>query len=801
MKVPLNWLREFVDITVSATELAERLTLAGIEVERIDERGRELDGVLVGEVVAVERHPQADRLSLCRVRGAGSELHQVVCGAPNVQAGLRVPYATPGTVLPNGRRIEVAEVRGVRSAGMLCSAVELGLGEDASGLLVLAADAEPGMPLARHLGIEETILEVAPTPNRGDCLSILGLAREVAALYEVKLRQPALRLREHGEPAAARIAVRIDDPAGCARYAARYVADVQIGPSPPWLQRRLIAADLRPINNIVDVTNYVMLERGQPLHAFDYDRLPRREIVVRRAGSDRRMRTLDDRERELDSNDLLISTGADPVAIAGVMGGANSEVTAQTRNILLESARFDPASVRRTAKRLGLRSEASYRFERGVDVEGVVSAIDRAAALIAELAHGQIAPGVVEAYPAPRPRTMIDLRVPRIEFMLGVPVSRAEATSALRRLGATVKGKSAQVLAVAVPSYRHDLEREIDLIEEVIRVLGYERIPVALPTVELLGGGRPVVSEWEAELRRMLAAQGFNEMVMWSFTSTRLNQLFRGVGVPAAEPVRVLNPIITEEPELRFSLCPSLLLAARTNHHVGETDVAAFAVGKAFWMADKPAEGHRLAAVLSGKLPSAGLGGPRTAVEFVDAKGALENVLGRLRILDRVRWERPGKGQRAFHPGKSALAMIDAVPIAIVGALHPETEAELGLDQPCWLFELDLDQALGYLPPRSVFADLPRFPAVVRDVAVVAEADFASERVVRFVHQWNPQMVERVVLFDEYTGPPIPDGKKSLAYSIAYRVADRTLTDDEVNRLHQQLIADLSAALPIEFRR
>jgi len=800
MKVPVSWLREFVAFEVSPKDLAERLTLAGIEVERIEELGHELAGVVVGEIVAVEPHPQADRLVVCTVRTSGSQSQRVVCGAPNARPGLRVPYATPGARLPDGRRIEVVDLRGVRSAGMLCSEVELGLGEDGSGLLELAADASPGTPLAAHLGIEDTVLEVAITPNRGDCLSVLGLAREIAALYGLKLHRPRIRLREQGEPASARITVAIEDADACARYSARYIEGVRLAASPTWMQRRLLAAGLRPINNIVDVTNYVMLERGQPLHAFDYDRLPAPRIVVRRAGTTGSIRTLDERDRTLEPGDLLITTGAEPVAIAGVMGGANSEVAPQTRNILLESAWFDPSTVRATGRRLGLRSEASYRFERGVDVEGVLPALDRAAALIAELSGGRIARGVVEAYPSPRRPVVIDLRVPRVEFLLGLPVSRSEAAATLHRLGAKVRAKSPRVLSVEPPSFRHDLEREIDLVEEIIRLLGYGQVPTTLPTTEMQGGARPAQSDWERDLRQFLAAQGFHEMVMWSFATARSNDLFRGIGVPTTEPVRIRNPVVTEDAELRFSLCPGLVQAVRTNLNFGESSVAAFAVGKVFWMADRPAEGHRLAAVLSGAPPEIDLSGKQRSLDFLDVKGALESVLARLRVLDRVRWERPGEGQMTFHPGKSALAVVDGHPVAVVGALHPESESELGLEQPCWLFELDLDGVLEYVSDRPIFTDLPRFPVVVRDVAVVTEADFPSDQVVRFVRGWNRQVVDRVELFDEYTGAPIPEGKKSLAYSIAYRAADRTLTDDEVNRLHQALLADLRAALPVELR-
>ncbi|HUI26559.1 MAG TPA: phenylalanine--tRNA ligase subunit beta, partial [Candidatus Kryptonia bacterium] len=411
-------------------------------------------------------------------------------------------------------------------------------------------------------------------------------------------------------------------------------------------------------------------------------------------------------------------------------------------------------------------------------------------------------PGVVEAYPEPRRQAAIALRIPRIEFMLGLPVSRREAVGVLRRLGAKVTGGTKNALQVTPPSFRRDLEREIDLIEEVIRLLGYDRVPTTLPAVETRAGGRTSTQAWEAELRRFMAAQGFHEMVTWSFAATRSNEVFGGIGVPSSKPVRVINPIVMDEPELRLSLCPGLVQAVRTNLNQGEDSVAGFTIGKVFWSENgRPREGRRLAGVLCGALPVLGLGAGREGIDFLDAKGEVEAILARLRVLDQVHWQRPGEGYGPFHPGKSTLATIESAAVAVVGALHPDLEAEFGFERACWLFEFDLDRVLHYVPPRSVFRELPRFPAVVRDVAVIADADFASDEVSRFVREWNSQVVERVVLFDQYTGPPIAEGKKSLAYSIAYRAPDRTLTDDEVNQLHQQLLADLSAALPVELRR
>lgn len=799
MKVTLNWLAEFVDIEITEAQLAERLTMSGLEVDAIDQSGRELAGVVCAEIVRVQAHPDGSRLHLCDVRTGPDATWTVVCGATNVHAGSRVAYAPPGARLPDGRHISTAEIRGVSSAGMLCSASELGVGSDASGILILPGDAPIGQRLSAILAVEDTVFDIAVTPNRGDCLSILGIAREIAALTGRRLRRPRVTVRETQPPVTEMIAVRVADPDLCRRYAACVLFDLKIAASPLWLQSRLLAVGLRPINNVVDVTNYVMIERGQPLHAFDYDRLPAQEIVVRRAGAASAFTTLDGQTRQLHPEDLMICSGEVPVAIAGIMGGADTEVTLSTQRVLLESAWFNPSSVRRTAKRLGLRSEASYRFERATDIEGVISAADRAAALMARLGGASIAQGRVDAYVSGRQSAPISLRLKRVGELLGMDISRAEVTSRLKALELSVSPATRGTLTVLPPAHRSDLTREIDLIEEIARLGGYENVPTTLPECALTGTGTSADQRRQRDLKRFCAAQGLNEVVFLSFCSPHFNTRFPGLHSGQAA-VRVLNPLTQEDSELRLSLLPGLIRIVRNNLDQGVPNVAVFCIGKVFWRAASFSEARRLAFAVCPALPGAGVGSRGLEAEFVDVKGMVEALLGFLAIAD-VRWT-PLTEFAAFHPGKTARIEVAGETVGVLGALHPALEDELKVRGPCWLFEVDLDRLLQYSPPRFTYQDLSRFPAVVRDVAVVTDEGFASDRLVRFVREWNKatQLIDDVCLFDQYSGPPIPAGKKSLAYSVSYRAPDRTLTDSEVNGLHMELIAALKSALDVEPR-
>lgn len=797
MKVTLNWLREFVPIGIDAATLCERLSLGGFEVEEVQEVGAEIRDVVVAEIASVERHPNAERLTVCRVDRRGGEPLAVVCGATNMKAGDRVALAPVGTTLPGGRRIECAEIRGVVSSGMLCSSAELGLDDEADGILILGREARVGESLARHLGAEDTVLALAVTPNRGDCLSMIGVAREVAALTGTRSKVRAPRVRERAEAASGLVKIAIGEPDACRRYACRVVRDVRVGPSPRWLQQRLRAVGMRPINNVVDVTNYVMMEFGQPLHAFDFDRLPAPEIGVRAARPGESIITLDGAGRELAADDLLITSGDVPVAIAGVMGGRDTEVREQTRTILLESAWFHPTWIRRTARRLDLRSEASHRFERHVNIEGVTAAIDRAAGLLAEFAHGQVCAGIVDVYPRPATPTRVGLRLGRVGDVLGTPVPRREVVRVLEALGARVGAAGRGAVDVEVPAFRSDLTREIDLVEEIARVIGYGRIPDSMPLAPLEGGRLPDRVRGERVLRQVLAGCGLCEAVTLSFSSARGNEVFPGLNVTGGA-VRLMNPVSAEEPELRRSLLGGLLATWRTNRSQAVPSVSAFTIGKVFWTDGASREAWRLAGILAGQRPEIGLGAG-TGVEFAEAKGVVENVLDRLGLLGRTSWE-PLAGEGPFHPGRSATVTVEGGRVGVLGALHPDREAEFEVGGPHWLFELDLEGLLAYGPRHVFFRELPRYPAVVRDLAVMVDEGFASDRLIRFVLQAGQTLVEDVVLFDRYAGAPIPAGRMSLAYSISYRAADRTLTDEEVNRVHAELTAAVAAAMPVELR-
>ncbi len=798
MKVTWNWLSELIELEQPLDKIVDRLTMSGLEIESIDKLGADILGVTCAQVIATRPHPNADRLTVCDVQ-TGSDVATVVCGASNVRVGMRTAYARPGTTLPGGRQISATEIRGTASAGMLCSEAELGLGADGDGILDLAGDAPLGARVASILGFEDTVIDVAITPNRGDCLSVLGIAREIAALTGQRLRRQRIRVKGGSSSPAQPVTIHIANPDLCGRYVARVLEDIQVGPSPRWMQYRLQAVGVRAINNVVDITNYVMVERGQPLHAFDLDRLPGSDIVVRRAGEDRRFTTLDGQERELEEGDLVIAIGGRIAALAGIMGGADSGVTDSTRRVVLESACFLASAIRRTSKRLGLKSESSYRFERGTDIEAAALASDRAAELLAAHAGARLVTAKIESFPAQRPGTTISLRLARTNDLLGMDLGRSEVSEALKALGMSVSPATRGTLNVSVPTYRTDITREIDVIEEIVRVAGYDSVPTTLPACGLSGAGESLERRRIRQLREALAAFGLTEAVPLSFCSQRLNQLFPAFDEPRL-PVAILNPISNDDAEMRLSLCSGLIRAARHNADQALSPLALFALGKVFWKHQGYCEARRVAGVVARSLPKRGIGAQDSVAEFPDIKGIVENILD-LIAAPPVQWERC-TDQPSFHPGKSARIQIGGHTVGVLGALHPAVADELGFGEPCWLFELDLEKLLQYGRAPVIFRELQRFPAVVRDVAVLVDRSFASSKVIEHVHHWQHShpLLEDIVLFDQYDGPPIPAGKKSLAYSISYRAADRTLTDTEINTLHDELKQGLLSALPVELR-
>ena len=797
MKVSLAWLREFVAVELSAAGIAERLTMAGLEVEGMNLHGT-FEHMIAARIVGLEPHPRADNLSVCTVDLGSAGTLRVVSGAPNVEAGLRVAVALPGAALADGRVVEPVEIRGVPSAAVLLSEREIGISDDHSGVMPLGADAEPGTPLASILGTADTVLDVAITPNRGDCLSILGVAREIAALTGSRLRIPPLRMAEKPAASTERIRVEIQDADLCGRYVARVVSGVKIGPSPLWMRSRLEMLGVRAINNVVDVTNYVMLERGQPLHAFDLARLRGAQIIVRRAGGRIVVRTLDEIDRELEADDLIIADRDGAVALAGVMGGFDSAVTAATSDLLLEAAYFAPSTVRRTSRRLGLRSEASLRFERGVDIEGVPQAADRAAELLAKLARGHVAAGRVDVYPNPRPVAEVLVRTDRANRLLGTALPVAEIGQSLRRVSAGVKAAGRGGYLCRPPSYRSDLTREVDFIEEIARLAGYDRIPATLPQAAVAAALDGANRRLTARVRELLVAQGMNEMICHRFVGADWNRRIAGLTPAGSAPVPLRNPMSSEASEMRRSLLPNLLMATARNRRQGEEWIRAFEIGNVFWNDGKIRERRVVGGVLTGAPPQRGLLHEDRVESFYDAKGVVEALLSEFR-MGGVEWT-SGDLSSFLHPGKAALARVRGEVLGYVGGLHPEAAKALDLEPAPWAFELDFEKLESYASGRITFQPLPKYPTVVRDLAIVANERFEAQSVLDTIALCSDLPVENAHLFDLYRGDPLPAGKKSLAYSIAYRAPDRTLTDDEVNRFHQSLIDRVTRELGVKLR-
>jgi phenylalanyl-tRNA synthetase beta chain len=647
---------------------------------------------------------------------------------------------------------------------------------------------------------EDWLFEIGVTPNRGDCLGVHGIAREVAALTGGSVKPFPVVSRVKAAAVAKRVNVSIHNSRLCPRYSARVVDAIQVGPSPAWLRFRLEACGIRAINNVVDITNYVMLETGQPLHAFDLDLLPSRHIVVRTAGSATKFTTLDSAQRELVADDLLICDGEVPVALAGVMGGMDSEVRENTKSVLLESANFDATAIRRTAKRLGLHSEASHRFERGIDSNGTVAALDRAAAMLVELAGGAAVPGVVDRYPRrPRPPNIV-LSEERVANLLGIAIDTRRAENLLQSLGIKTRRRAGKVINCSPPPSRTDLTREADLIEELARLHGYDKIPATLPRLRPPGGAKDERLSRERSVRAFLAGEGLAEVINLPFTSENLNRTFTGLWEGDVAPVAVVNPLVKESAEMRLSLIPGLMENLRVNLAQKAGSFYAYHLGKVFRMAhgDGPEERTYLSGILYGPRARHGL---RDATEhplgFLNCKGLVEGLLDLLRIRDQTSWSEGTVA--ALHPGRSALARIGDEKLGYLGQLHPDLCDELGLPQ-FFLYELDLEKSLEYAPPKLTTCPLPRFPSVGRDFALVVERDFRAQRIVDWINNLREPLIEHVEAFDEYRGAPVAEGKKSLAYKVSYRAEERTLTDSEINALHQKLITEIGKVFGAELR-
>lgn len=779
MRLALSWLREWCDVPASSGEVAERLTMAGLEVERLIRIGDGLQGVVVGEVREVSPHPAAERLKVCTVFD-GSQLRSIVCGASNVRPGLRAPLALPGAVLPDGRRIDTVELRGVRSQGMLCSAGELALSDERGILLELDETSSAGMPLAEALNLPDEILEFKLTPNRGDCLSVRGIARELACLYQRELVSPALKpvpaVSEAYRP------VRLTPGAGCPRYLGRVVEHLNPGARTPlWMRERLLRAGLRPIHPVVDVTNYVMLELGQPLHAFALEALTG-GIEVRRARANERIVLLDGRELVLDPDLLVIADAQAPVALAGIMGGEASRVRETTTAVFLESAFFQPQAIMGRARRLGLATEAAHRFERGVDPELARPAIERATTLLLEICGGTPGPVIEAVLPDELPvRSPIRLRRGRLHRVLGFEVPEKEVERILIALGMEVRADGEDWLATP-PSARFDLSREEDLIEEVIRIHGYERLP-AVPLSGPVPAARcPEGEVYPDRVREMLAARGFFEAICFAFVG---ESLLRAFGMAEATVV-LANPLSAELSVMRPSLVPGLAQVARFNRYRQRERVRLFEIGRSFHpnpAGGAPVEVERLALLVAGPRWSARWCEGRGMHDFYDLRGDLEAIAA----LAGQRLELKPAPRPWLHPGRSATVCLGGRECGWIGQLDPKLAARLDLPEATYACELELAVMAARPLPRATVP--PRFPSVRRDLAFELDEHLPYAEVERIIRDTAGPLLVELILFDEYRGPGLGDRRRSLAISLILQDPSRTLTDGEVDALLARVIA------------
>jgi phenylalanyl-tRNA synthetase beta chain len=779
MRVPLSWLAEHVELGLKPAELADRLTFAGIEIETIDWVGEDLAGILVARVLEVADHPDADRLVLVRIE-AGGEDRWVVCGARNFAPGDIVPWAAPGARLPGGVEVGRRKVRGAWSDGMLASARELGVFDDHSGILVLPPDTPVGADVVEAVGLRDAVLDIKNAPNRGDTLSMRGIAREVATLLGSELKPLDLSVPEAGPPAADLATVEVEDVEGCPLYAARVVEGVDAArPAPLWMARRLYLYGQRPLGAVVDVTNYLLLDQGQPLHAFDLERVPGRRILVRRARPGETLRTLDGRDRLLTSDDTVITSGEQALALAGIMGGEDSEVRSGTGNVLIESAHFPPASVRRTMRRLGMSTEGGQRWARGVDPAGAEPVCDQAAALMARLAGGTVAAGRLRAGPGVGEREAIRLDWDRSSARLGAPADPAFAAGHLASVGCRARVVDPQTVEAVPPSWRFDLELWADLEEEVARRWGYEQIPATLP--KATGGRLTDEQRLRRQVRQLLAGMGLSEAQTYPFLS---QAAFDRLGLPPHDPrrrtLRLANPLSEEAPEMRTTMLPGLAEVARRNLARGLAGVGVYELGAVFLpQADRPEqelpdEPLTLGVLLTGQRPVGRFDDPVAPFDFADAKGVVEGLVAALGV-DQVRY-RP-EGPPPYHPGRCAGVFIGGRPVGLLGQLHPRVAAALELPPAAFAVELELAPLLAAVPRMRPAPTPSPYPELSFDVAFLVPPGVAASELAAVLRQAAGRLLARLALFDAYQGPPLPPGHRNLAYRVALQADDRTLTD------------------------
>ena len=816
MRVSYDWLKTMIDVPESPKELSDEYIRTGTEVEAIDVVGESFDHVVTAQVLEKTPHPDSDHMYVCKVSVGDKNVDaegnpeplQIVCGAQNFETGDHIVTAMIGAELPGGIKIKKSKLRGVASFGMNCSARELGIGGDHAGIMILPEDAPVGMPFGEYYGSSDTVLDCEITPNRPDCLSMIGMARETGAIFDrdYHVELPAIK-SETGRATADEISVEIADEGLCDRYVARIVRNVKVGPSPDWMVKRLSGLGIRPHNNIVDITNYVMMLTGQPLHAFDLSTFAehngRRSVVVRAAKQDETFQTLDGEKRVLDAGMGLITDGERPVALAGVMGGMDSEITDASVDVLVESACFNAGRTSHTSRDLSLISDASIRFERQVDETGCVDVANVTCALIEELAGGEVAPGYVDVYPAPKTIDSITLRYQRVLDICGAPIERDFVVRSLTRLGCTVEEAGEDYL-VTPPSFRPDLPREIDLIEEVLRLWGMGRVEATIPAAKNHIGGLTHEQQLTRKVGQILRACGLNETTTFGFAAPgdleKIHMSADGRGVP----VVLMNPLVAEQTEMRRSLLPGLLQSVAYNEAHGTTNVHLYEIGTLFHgreNASLPRETQSVAGVLTGSWTDQTWNNTVDKLRFFAGKGIVEELLEQLRV-PKVRFRvAEGEGYDFLQPGRAAEVLSGGTVLGWVGEIHPEAREAMDIDQIVVAFELDLDKLIKGAHNQENYHEFSPFPAVQHDLAIVVPDEVTCEDLLQRITSAGGKLLESVRLFDVYRDPiRVGVGKKSMAFSLTYRSDDHTLTSDEVERAHGKIVTKLCKATGGEVR-
>ncbi|MGE5677654.1 MAG: phenylalanine--tRNA ligase subunit beta [Pseudomonadota bacterium] len=787
MLVPIKWLKDYVDIKADPKSYSDAMTMSGSKVERIEDLGKEIENVVVGKILKIESHPAADKLVAGPV-DVGREVLQIVTGASNIREGDYIPIALSGSTLPGGVKIKKGKLRGVESNGMMCSAQELALDLDSvpesmlDGIYILDKEYPLGADIKEVLGLNDAVIEFEITNNRPDCLSVLGIARETAATYGLGLNYPKVGYKENSDNIKNYIDIQVMNNELCPRYSARMIKNIVIKDSPAWMQERLIKAGVRPISNIVDITNYVMLELGHPMHAFDYRDLEDKKIIVRNAAPGETIKTLDEVERKLDESMLVIADGTKPTGIAGVMGGHGSEIKADTTAVIFESANFNPVNIRLTSKKLGLRTEASGRYEKGIDPELTMFALNRACSLVEQLGAGEVVGGVIDIYPSPKPVRKLSLNVEKVNSFIGVKDITAEMiTKYLTSLEFKVEAKGD--LEITVPTFREDVEGTADLIEEIARLYGYDKIPVDLMDTTFTQGGKSYRQKITEMAKTNLAAQGLYEVLTYSFVSPGVyNKINLKAENPLRNAIRIINPLGEDQSIMRTTMIPNMLDVVSRNYNKKVADGQFFELSKIYMPDPSSKEG------LANEKETLTVGMYGEGVDFFDLKGVIENLLEEMNITN---YRILSSNNDSMHPGRTAELLINNRRIGCLGEVHPDVLDKFDIPVRVYVAELNFEEIIKQSDMNIKYRTLPKYPSVARDIAIVVTEEITAGQVEEIIRNKGGRLIEEVKLFDIYRGSQIEEGYKSMAYSIVYRSDEKTLSEEDITKVHNKIVNSL----------